>query len=481
MWKRPKTRVLTERVYKIGTPNFYPFPIVTDVLSAAHCPIAAIHTILHGRDNPLTEGEYRVRRIGDLFHDFIAHLKNIVLRGRRFSDSPQIRYEFENFARRETEEDRSSAWQYYIQPWCRRKLEELSSLQSDTNLFFEVHVANARVPFRLMGGQRTYPLMGKIDEVNISDRKLIERTSMGNPNDTSPPRLKDYQIWLLWRTLCSMNEDMLPEGWRNVDFRNFDLLVETPYKDFVVHKDQPNFEERTQIAYAWIHDIFFERRAYHEANSGRSCTYLNQIEDCGFRWPCYGARRRRPFRAARDEMRREFRNFYSLLAHDLLWSQHLFRYQLTMLNRQMLEQLGLMTSARVLSFEDGRLEMELGENQMERFLAQRESGEIGGYYIVFGTFHSGVRLVGFVENLEGNRVTMSVSRARIPTTAIALLIENDPEATAYTEEPWFLTRRLQSSLFSLESWGLDREDRAQANPTIRMLEAIFGTGLLRGG
>lgn len=479
-WRRPDHETLMENVYKYGTPTFDPFPTVTDVMNAAHCPVAAVHNILHGRDNALVEGTGREIGIGKLFHEFISHLKSEISAGRRVRDTPQIRYLFENFARHEEERKRINCWQYYIAPWCERKLDEISSMPRNANIFFEVSVANPYVPFLYEQGERTYPIMGKIDEVDIENRVLIERTTMGKPNDDHPPRLKDYQLWLLWKVLCSIDNGKYPEIWRDINFKNFNLVVETPYRDFPVSKNNPEFERLTHSAYAWIHDILFERRGIHEAYNMRECTYLNQIEDCGLRWSCYGRKRPRPFRTVRDEMRNEFRRTYILLAYELVWSQHLFRYQLTMLDRTALEELGLTTSGRVLTFENGNLEIELEPEQMERFLAQRASGELGGYYVVFGSFFVGVKLKGaFVQQTSANRVLINTANVRVPISSTALIVQTDPEIATYVDQPWFLTEWLQRDLFSLESWGLERNDRANSNPTIRMLESIFGVNLLR--
>ncbi|MEM2522797.1 MAG: hypothetical protein QXW82_06580 [Candidatus Bathyarchaeia archaeon] len=482
-WRRPDRDTLLENVYKCGTPNFDPFPTVTDVMNAAHCSVAAVHNILYGRDNALIEGSGREIGMGRLFHEFISHLKSEISAGRRFRDIPQIRYLYENFARYEDERKRIECWQYYIEPWCRRKLNEISKIPKDTNAFFEVSVANAYVPFSYEQGERTYPLMGKIDEVNIENRVLIERTTMGKPNDDHPPRLKDYQLWLLWKVLCSIDNEKYPEIWRNINFDDFNLIVETPYRDFLVKKDNPEFERLTHTAYAWIHDILFERRGIHEAYERRSCTFLNQMEDCGLRWLCYGRRRPRPFRTVREEMHSDFRRIYVLLAYELLWSKHLFRYQLTMLDRSTLEELGLTTSGRILNFENGNLEIELEPQQMERFLAQRIAGELGGYYIVFGSFFVGVKLKGaFVEQKGENRVIINTTNVRVPHSSTALIVQTDPEISTYIDQPWFLTEWLQRDLYSLESWGLERDDRATSNPTIRLLEAIFGVDrLCKGG
>jgi hypothetical protein len=481
-WKRPDHDTLTENVYKCGTPNFDPFPTVTDIMNAALCPVAAVHNILYGRDNALIEGTGREIGMGRLFHEFISHLKSQISAGRRIRDTAQIRYLYENFARHEDERKRIECWQYYIEPWCRRKLGEISAIVRNANIFFEVSVANAYVPFSYEQGERTYPLMGKIDEVDIENKVLIERTTMGRPNDDHPPRLKDYQVWLLWKSLCSISNGKYPEIWRNINFDDFNLIVETPYRDFPVRRENPEFEMLTHTAYAWIHDILFERRGVHEAYGRRRCTYLNRMEDCGLLWSCYGKRRTRPFRTVRDEMRSDFRRMHILLAYELLWSKHLFRYQLTMLDRSTLEELGLTTSGRILTFENGNLEIELEPEQMERFLAQRVAGELGGYYIVFGSFFVGVKLKGaFVDQTSENRVLINTANVRVPLSSTALIVQTDPEISAYVDQPWFLTEWLQRDLFALENWGLEKAERANRNPTIRLLETIFGVDPLRRG
>lgn len=55
---------------------------------------------------------------------------------------------------------------------------------------------------------------------------------------------------------------------------------------------------------------------------------------------------------------------YKLLIHELMWSQHLFRYQEVMLNREELESLGIATSGRVRSLVNRALEIELESEQM---------------------------------------------------------------------------------------------------------------------
>jgi len=456
-----------------------------DVVCAAHCPLAILHSLLHGQRVPIIETQTRTAhlrqgyKIGHIFHEFIAHLKTrTILNNIRFTDVPQIRREFEDFTRYRGIDNRTKriVWDYYLRPWCERKLDELRNLVPGLNIFFEVQVSNSYVPFQTpSGGSNTYPLLGRIDEIDIENRKIIERTSMGLPNETNPPRLKAFQLWLLWKILISIRRRNLPSFFERVNFRNFELIVETPYEDFHIEGNNREFEMLTHRAYAWIHDVFFERRVYHDAYSNRSCTYSNQIENCGFRLACYKSRGIRPYREARDEMRREFRTFYLHLAYELLWSQHLFRYQLTMLSEDELENLGQIARGRVVSCQDDRIEIRLDRTGMNNLLSRRESGEIGGYSIVMGTPLCGVKVSGYPESFGQDTVVLRIAQDLVTPTETATLLVADPEAIAFTEEPWFLIENIQRNLFNLETFGRTREDRAANNPTIRLIEALFGT------
>jgi len=103
-------------------------------------------------------------------------------------------------------------WRLCVRPWVERKLEndELQSITSNNQIFFEISVANSHVPFPLESGVRNYPLRGRVDEIDLTQRRFIERTIRGGREDDAPPFLKDYQIWLLWKIICSLREENLP-------------------------------------------------------------------------------------------------------------------------------------------------------------------------------------------------------------------------------------------------------------------------------
>ncbi|GAI17474.1 unnamed protein product, partial [marine sediment metagenome] len=138
-----------------------------------------------------------------------------------------------------TIDESSDILRNHIEPWVRRKLQngELESISDDDQLIFELSVGNARIPFHLEKGKRHYPLRGRVDEIDLTRKRLVERTIKGTPLDTESPLLKDCQVWLLWKILCSLKREQLPLQWKSVDFQNFDLVVETPYKDFTIKPD----------------------------------------------------------------------------------------------------------------------------------------------------------------------------------------------------------------------------------------------------
>jgi hypothetical protein len=473
-WNRPRSEVLEEHNYKSGQPPFDPFPTVTNVLDAALCPVALLHHILHGNDSALIPVQESFG-FGRLFQDFIGFLKPALSDGGIPNDISRIRQEFELFARSASTAESQKCWRFYLERWCSRKLDELNEMRPNSN-FFEVSVSNSYIPFTLRdGATRTYPLRGRIDEIDIEDRRLIERTIKGMPNENHPPRLKDYQVWLLWKTLTSIPKSKLPTFWQDVNFRNFSLVVETPYHDFEVAKENPVFEELTHNAYSWIQDLAKGGRSEWEAYNGRACTYLNKMEDCGCLRMCYG--RRRPFPTTRTEMRREFRNIYRPLCWQEMWNHDLLQYQLLDLVPDALQSLGYVSTGRIVSFHGREIELELDKKQAQPVLDQLVAGESNSYLIVVGTFHVGFELDASFVKAANERFVMETTHRKLPETGVALILPSD--SSVVKQRPWFLSRNVQRDVFSLESWGLEISARAAKQSVIQFMESLFGVKPLR--
>jgi len=473
-WNRPRTDILSERKYKSGQPPFDPFPAVSNVLNAALCPVAILHDMLHGNDSALISREERFGG-GNLFQNFIAFLKPAMADGKIPPDIQRIRFEFEQFARSAPDAAREKCWRFYLERWCNRKLEELSRLKPNEN-FFEVSVSNSYAQFRLRdAGTRTYPIRGRIDEVDLKNHKLIERTIKGMPTDDVPPRLKDYQAWLLWKILSSVQRSKFPAFWRDVDFASFTLTVETPYRDFEVEKENSSFEELTHNAYSWIQDLAKGGRSEWEAYAGRSCTFASKMTDCGLLGTCY---RRRPiFPTTRSEIHREFRNIYRPLCWQVMWDHHLLEYQKLELEDDELENLGHVSKGKIISFHGREIELELSRKQAQPILDQQISGESNSYVIVVGTFHIGFELEANFLRSTNDRYVMEIPQRRLPQTPIALIIPSD--SSVLRQKPWFLSKHVQRDVFALESWGFQLPDRAATHSVIQFMESLFGVKHLR--
>jgi hypothetical protein len=473
IWQRPRYDVLLEQRYKQDEPPFDPFPTISNVINSAFCPVAGLHDFLYGFGNAtVSAGEYPV---GDLFHRFIANLKSVVRSGEDLLELPDIMLYFEDFAR-DKDENSVRACELYLEPWLGRKMKELRGTKANDEIFFDITVANARVPFALGDRLRSYPLYGQIDELDFKNKRIVERTIKGDPADDSPPTLKDFQVWLLWKILSSVEKNQYPSPWKSMNFDDFDLVVETPYRDFVVKKYAPDFEKQALEAYGWISDIAKESKAVGEAWRYRSCTFNNKKE-CGLAWSCYGKARTHP--TSRGEMRQRLSIFYRPLLWEQMWEHHLLRYQLTMLTEAVLKKhlKGHISIGKVTNEAAGKITLEI-ENGIAPALERHIDGE-NGCTVVFGSFRLGAERPAVVESLDPTKKEITVrleNRGRSPSGQVRVLF---PEMSVLSEGPWFLKRTNQQELHKLEKWGFDNPEKARGHSVIRMMECIFGEDVLR--
>ncbi len=483
-WRRPERNWLRPGgLYPFGEPRFDPFPEVTDVIVADFCPYACVHRFLHGvRRSPTLIAERGLEGAGDLFHQFIAFLKSSIVSGRlRRPTLGAVRREFEEFIdrlrrRRPYRIDSRRLWDNYIRPWYERKLNELNSIHIDSRFFFEVYVSNTHVRFEHNGRSFSYPLRGKIDELNLDNQVIIERTIAGAPYEEHPPDSDALQVWLLWKILTSINRENYPSEVRDVDFRSFRLIVETPFGDFEVSRNNPEFEERTLQAYSWIRDITKDPRAVSDAFRERRCDREPDIR-CSFMYRYVGCRRRLPNHPlARPVMRRRFREWYRSLLWELMWDKDFLEYTLLMLDMEELERDGLIVRARsrggLIDTPDGTIiELELPNDAVGAVIVHAQ--DLGRCRIVFGTFHLGQRLeVEVSETGRENRINVLVGRRYMPIMCDNIAILSD--ITLLESRPWFLIPRIQRYLFQYEQIGRDRDDRAREDPFVQLVEALFG-------
>lgn len=488
-WRYPRSEVLRNQVFASGRPPFAPFPTVTNLINANLCPVALYHDLIHGIENSLVRGDIRtIGRRGSLFHNFIAFLKlsikngDFTLRRDIPSQIGSIQDLFFRFSQSQGFQisESNDIWRLYIRPWVTRKLEsgELQDLSSESQTFFEISIANSHIPFSLESGVRNYPLRGRIDEIDLTSRRIIERTIKGRREDDSPPILKDYQIWLLWKILCSLKDKHLPNEWRGLNFENFELIVETPHHDFVISKDNPDFINNTHWAYAWINDISLSELPgiFSEIFENAQCAPENPHPECGHPFiNCFP--RRYPFPRCRPEIRQTFQPWYRLLLWEQMWKGHLWHYQLLMLKKEELLDLGIIVETNVVSVKDNEVELEI---------TGREANTLRGYeyctIIPYGTVFCGLKLDARLVRAQNNNIVLQLSGI-LPTISeeAILLLSPDIPAPIMKEPPIFLEQQMQSALFRLKHIGAQREERARERSLIQLLESIFGTRPLRRG
>ena len=461
-----------------GKPPFDPFPTITELSNAYFCPLAAYYDLWYNIDYALEPNPFAIKGGGETFQQFIAQLKMSIINGNQVPEGQKgiwaIRDKFENFG----EESNYKIWEFYLEPWSRRKLEELGKISNKSNIFFEVTASSSYVPFQSTKGEKnTYPLLGRIDEINIDEKKIIERTVKQGEQD-KPPLLKDYQLWLLWKVICSIERTYYPIQWKNIDFREFELIIETPQKDFIINKNQPEFEEETHYAYERIHDLTFERKGVQEAYEGKRCTFENKEPNCALS-VCYFSKPQFP--ESRDEIKREFKRWSRALLHEIMWDRDLQLYQFTMLNEKELEQMGRIVTGKIISQPaPNQIEIEILSSQIGPVKAL-SSDQLKEFVVIpFGSFKLGLRVGAQPSEKQTvkNRIVLDLKKA-VPVSNQAFLFTND--FLLFQEQPIFLNSNIQRDLFWLERRGKKKKEEAVKYSPIQLLDGIFGNKTLKRG
>jgi len=476
-WNYPRHEIL-EQVYPAGKPPFDPFPNVTELINAFHCPRAIYHYLHHAEEGACIPRTATAGwRSGETFHGFIELVKNSIIEGKLSfgSKNPQqaINYSWSLFINSNLSkniEKYDVFWKQYIEPWIRRKSNELASLGPNSKNYFELTVANTKIQFKTIeGGIRNYPLTGRIDEIDLNQKQIIERTLR---NEITP---KDYQVWLLWKILCSIDKSQYPENLKDVDFSTFDLIVETPTTDTKVDKINPEFEYRTHDCYAWIHDLTFDPKAVAEAYLNSACTYENK-KDCGLSWMCYA--HKWPFPMCRGEMRRKFKDMYRALLWEKIWGYDLFQYRFLSLEQDKLEKQALLCRATIVpkSQRNKTFQVRIDNPLQAGLIWAKASDDTDRFLVIFGNFSIGRRHRATMARIAPNLFSVRIENGGQPSLSSQPLIATTGTDFLVSEEhPTYLITGLQKDLHNLEFRGAKNPDRAQGDSKIQVLEAIFGS------
>jgi hypothetical protein len=478
-WNYPKQSVL-EQVFPAGKPPFDPFPNVTELVNAYHCPRAIYHYLHHAEDGAcIPQTATAGWKSGDIFHGFIEMLKNAIIEGQVIvnSQNPQFLINqayalFMNSSFARGMEKADIFWKQYIDVWIRRKLKlnELGSLQPDSLNYFELTVANTKIPFKTPeGGNRNYPLTGRIDEIDIKGKRIIERTLRSN---LTP---KDFQVWLLWKILCSIDKKLMPENLRGIDFDTFSLVVETPTDDTEVEKNNPEFENKVHDCYAWIHDLTFDPKAVADVFMDSTCTYDSKKE-CGLSWMCY--MHKWPFPMGRGEMRRKFKDMYRALLWEKIWGYDLFQYRFLSLSQDKLEERTLICRATIVpkSQEKNTFQVQVKDPLQAGLIWAKGTDDTDSFLVILGTFAVGRRFKATIKRLRPDLFKVIIDNGWLPSLlGQPLIATTGTDFLVYEEHPTYLITGLQKDLHNLEFRGAKTAERAQADSKIQVIEAVFGS------
>jgi len=473
MWKTARRANALQKTFPSGKPDFHPFPTVTNLINAAFCPLACVHDLLHGLKNVAVLsrgfGGTWTEPVGTLYHDFIAWLKCSIMEGNRPPTSVrEVNFRLKEFAMYDNEK-KQNCWDFYLKDWYERKASELEQLKKDSNVYFEVFVSNDGVKFEYNGGHRSYPLYGVIDEIDLDEKKIIERTIRGERSDSCPPRPEDYQVWLLWKALSSVDKSKLPGPWKAIDFKKFKPIVETPFNDFAV-KETDEFKMVTHDAYAWILDIYGEKSAaLVEAYRNRYCDYQNRNEQCGFFPACYGRRWKHPL--SRGAMRARLGEFYRPLLWEQMWNSHRLRYCLQEMTDTELATEGLLYPGSIVSTDKNILTIRMNADQANSAMFRKEEGETNTM-VIFGTTSVGLEVDATVTKAGRGEVSVRIKSTRLPHFKRVALVFPSTLSIVKTS-PWFLKKTTQRNIFWLGKIGRDNDRKAEEDSVVQLLDTFF--------
>ncbi len=477
-WRYPKQDVVEGNVFPEGAPPFGPFPTVTMLMNANLCPVALSHALFHGLDNALIR--YPQSRRGEVFHGFCAFIKWAAAKGTVQIDSEntttsvaRAQHEFRPFCRGLglASGEIDTVWRLYAEPWLTRKIEhgEFDSLENE-DVYFELSVASGKVPFELGNGLRHYPLRGRIDELNLTKRTLIERTIREPISEDDPPLLKDYQAWLLFQTISSLSAEQLPPDWPAEQVGALKLVVETPLQDFIINPDQSRFVQDTHFAYAWLDDMSRGENpgVFREVYENAACTPEAPHEYCSHPSKnCFPRLYSHP--RSRQEVKRAFKPWLRSLLWERIWKGDLWHYRLLTLSKAQLEERGYIIEVPVQARDGDEIVISIsGENR----------GVLGGYpsFVVlsYGTVNCGLRLKASIKTGSGDLATIHLSRGwgRFSSRVVVLSTQ---DTTSVIDEPiTWLEAVQQRNLLRLKYWTMG-EQTAREKSNAQLLEAVYGT------
>lgn len=458
-WEKPYDNELDGQVFPWGKPHFHPFPTVGEVRAAAFCPRAAFHLLLNDRDPFIQPGTF-VAEVGEGYHKCVRELKSMVSAGSRFTRD----------VLRQVAVEIGEANAKYILEHLRKWEEQghIYNVRKGDRFLFEVTVSSQ---IRFKGG--TCFVRGRIDEIDLSNREIVERTV--KPLDLATAQLKDFQLWLLWKILCSVPPEQRPDELRRENFGKYKLFLETPEKRVrVIPKSQ--YEDDLAEALKWIRWIVGKDSVWRTviAASQQRCSPGNKKKGCELPSVCFQRSLEHP--RSRREMIRYLAGRWKAQVWEQMWRQDLREYKLILRDYTSLQRQGVVLKAEVVSLSKGEVKL--------RFASTAHVFSVSGegkerLELIFGTPQLGIRVPVTPQQASGNLLTVEMDKTPYEAPAPSLMLSS-PVAIGYVE-PIFLIRRTQRDTFTFTRRGAKSDKDAQRKSTIQLVEAMFGPRRIKEG
>jgi len=285
------------------------------------------------------QGSHSAR--GMLFHRAVMHAKLIIWRDPSMSNTAVrdhvamiLQREFD--VRQEVIENVCSVLLDYL-----TRNRQLINQQRNGTVFFESWIVSHRV--RIGGG--SFPLVGRVDEIDFTRKTIVERASF---EEAQNPRLfifKQVQAALYYhallgvrRTLREWRRRAVTERWRrHLDAMlgllngSWEVYVETPTSRVRVDPDDPTLLNIALNGYRYVKEISYNqgltRRGFFVFFERRMCS-VTLDRDCPF-FPCCVSRRLQ-FPLSRRSVRRGVRQMLRTMIHDIMWTWDRYLYAMSM-------------------------------------------------------------------------------------------------------------------------------------------------------
>ncbi len=470
-WKRPTQAQMFS--YPKGRPPFDPFPEAT-LICQSDCPIKIYNIMIKG-GNPTTR-EFGPPWVGQSYHNAIVELKaNILANPSLVAGGPiSIIERLGDVAKRVVQQVTGSSrgtpefekTVSLLQKYIKRKVQsgELQTVP-DEEFFSEVSISNPYTQFEFEGSTHTYPLRCRIDELNVSQGRLVERFSGGQI-----PSWKPVQAWLNARALLSLEgkySDLIPARLSPLFKREFEIVVETPYEDVVITDE---FSERVLQGYAWCQEIFRPSGNLLRLFKISKCQPPSFDEECPFlHTHCFTTNY--PFPST--QVKRKVRPYARRLLYDLVWDQDLYTYQASMLPPDVQLEHEISWSISVEELDENRVLARITTPPTKL----REGEDV---VITSDSYVCGERVPAEVTSVREEYIELSIRHStRTPLAfknRVARVYRQELQTLGMYRPPKLerITKNLQSTLHRVTLLGASSERRFQESSALLTMDALFG-------